>query len=122
MICMKNLRFSSCRRQKLGAKGHRALLEHSPNSPSFSLNKSSIATVVIHTLNREIRSCVKWLLTRGLNGKLFKLSAKNGVTVAYRNRLFTRGSNCKVLTWKSLVFWMGGCFKRLYYDNTGNED
>ena len=49
-------------------------------------------------------------------------AAKNGVTVAYRNQLFTRGSNCKVLTWKSLVFWIAGCFKRLYYGNTGNKN
>ena len=46
-----------------------------------------------------------------------------GSHVAYRNQLFMRGSNCKILTWKSLVFWiLAGCFKRLYYDNTGNKD
>ena len=36
------------------------------NSSSLSLNKSSLATAVVHTSNREIRSCVKWLLTSGL--------------------------------------------------------
>ena len=51
-------------------------------------------------------------------------AAKNGVTVAYRNQLFTRGSNCKVLTCKSLVHvldsWL--LLKRLYYGNTGNKN
>ena len=54
------------------------------NSSSFSLNKSIIATVVVHTLNREIRSCVKWLLMY----KRFKrmenylnCRPKNGATV-----------------------------------------
>ena len=36
------------------------------NSSSFSLHESSLAAVVVHTLNREIRSCLRWLLTRGL--------------------------------------------------------
>ena len=30
------------------------------------------------------------------------------VAVAYRRWLFTRGSNCKALTGKILVFWIGG--------------
>ena len=29
------------------------------------------------------------------------------VTVSYRRWLFTRGSNCKALTGKILVFWIG---------------
>ena len=30
------------------------------------------------------------------------------VAVAYRRGLFNRGSNCKALTGKILVFWIGG--------------
>ena len=30
------------------------------------------------------------------------------VALAYRRWLFTRGSNCKALTGKILVFWIGG--------------
>ena len=38
------------------------------NSSSLSLNKSSLATAVVHTSNREIRSCVKWF--RGMGNYL----------------------------------------------------
>ena len=31
------------------------------------------------------------------------------VAVTYRRWSFTRGSNCKALTGKILVFWIGGC-------------
>ena len=38
----------------------------------------------------------------------FNVHAQNVVAVAYRRWLFTRGSNCKSLTGKVLVFWIGG--------------
>ena len=34
------------------------------------------------------------------------------VAVAYRRWSFTRGSNCKALTKKVLVFWIGGPYRR----------
>ena len=45
----------------------------------------------------EIRECVMRSLTRGLV-----------VGVAYRRWSFTTGSNCKALTGKVLVCWIGG--------------
>ena len=35
MICMKNIRFLVAREQKLGARGHWALLAHSPGPPQY---------------------------------------------------------------------------------------
>ena len=35
--------------------------------------------------------------------------AQKVVVVAYRRWLFTRGSNCKALTGKVLLVWIGGC-------------
>ena len=94
--------------------------------PSFSLNKSSIQCSYSCSTHIEQKDQI---LCQVVAYKRFKrmenylnYQPKMGSQLQYRNRLFTRGSNCKVLTWKSLVFWMGGCFKRLYYDNTGNKD
>ena len=44
------------------------------------------------------------------NGKSLTVArqAQKVVAVAYRSWLFTRGSNCKALTGKTLVFWIGG--------------
>ena len=46
------------------------------------------------------------------NGKSITFQAKKvvavAVAVAYRRWSFTRGSNCKALTGKALVFWIGG--------------
>ena len=39
-----------------------------------------------------------------LSGRLLEV-----VAVADRRWSFTRGSNCKALTVKILVFWIGGC-------------
>ena len=51
--------------------------------------------------------------------KIIKLSAQQVVGVAYRRWSFTRGSNCKDLTGKILVFWIGarlyGMDGRLYF-------
>ena len=40
--------------------------------------------------------------------KSLNFQAQKVVAVAYRRWSFTRGSNCKVLTGKVLVFWIGG--------------
>ena len=40
--------------------------------------------------------------------KIINRQAQKLVAVAYRRWLFTRGSNCKALTGKVLVFWIGG--------------
>ena len=42
------------------------------------------------------------------NKKSFNFRAKKVVAAAYRRWSFTRGSNCKALTEKVLVFWIGG--------------
>ena len=44
--------------------------------------------------------------------KSLNFQAQKVVGVAYRRWSFTRGSNCKALTKKVLVFWISG---RLYY-------
>ena len=41
-------------------------------------------------------------------GKSLNFQAQKVVAVAYRRWSFTRGSNCKALTGKVLVFWLGG--------------
>ena len=54
-------------------------------------------------------------------GKLLNRQPRKVVVVAYRRWSFTRGSNCKALTEKILVFWIwvvaynlrGGCSWRL---------
>ena len=40
--------------------------------------------------------------------KIINLQAQKVVAVAYRRWSFTRGSNCKALTGRVLVFWIGG--------------
>ena len=40
--------------------------------------------------------------------KIVNHQAQKVVAVAYRRWSFTRGSNCKALTGKVLVFWIGG--------------
>ena len=58
----------------------------------------------------EIRECIKWLLTTGQKQwKIINRQAQKVVMVAYRRWSLTRGSNCKALTGKILVFWIGGC-------------
>ena len=42
------------------------------------------------------------------NGKSLNFQAQKVVAVAYGRWSFTRGSNCKALTRKVLVFWTGG--------------
>ena len=42
------------------------------------------------------------------NRKSLNFQAQKVVAVAYRRWSFTRGSNCKALTGKILVFWIGG--------------
>ena len=41
-------------------------------------------------------------------GKSVNFQAQTKVTCAYRRWSFTRDSNCKSLTGKALVFWIGG--------------
>ena len=56
----------------------------------------------------EIRECIKWSLTTGQKQwKIINSQAQKVVAVAYRRWYFTRGSNCKVLTRKIVVFWIG---------------
>ena len=42
------------------------------------------------------------------NGKSLTRRAQKVVAVAYRRWSFTRDSNCKALTGRILVFWIGG--------------
>ena len=50
----------------------------------------------------------QWLLARGYKQwKIINRRAQKVVAVAYRRWSFTRGSNCKALTGKILVFWIG---------------
>ena len=41
--------------------------------------------------------------------ELINHQAQKVVAVAYRRWSFTRGSNCKALTGKVLLVWIGGC-------------
>ena len=43
--------------------------------------------------------------------KIINRQAQKVVAVAYRRWSFTRGSNCKALTGKILVIWIGGRFQ-----------
>ena len=57
----------------------------------------------------EIRECVKWSLTRGQKQwKIINSQAQKMVAVAHRRWSFTKGSNCKALTGKILVFQISG--------------
>ena len=47
------------------------------------------------------------------NGRLLNHQPRNAATVAYRRWSFTRGSNCKALTMRTLVFSIGGCFLKV---------
>ena len=63
----------------------------------------------MHTAKIEIRECIQWSLTTGQKPwKIINRQAQKVVAVAYRRWSFTRGSNCKALTGKVLVFWIGG--------------
>ena len=62
----------------------------------------------MHTAQRDQRMHqVERLKTIQLY-EIIKLYAQKVVAVAYWRWLFTRGSNCKALTGKVLVFWIGG--------------
>ena len=45
--------------------------------------------------------------------KSLTVRPKKVVAVAYRRSSFTRGSSCKALTGKILVFWIGGRLREL---------
>ena len=45
------------------------------------------------------------------NGKSLTRRAQKVVAVAYRRWSFTRDSNCKALTGKILVFWIGVAYE-----------
>ena len=47
------------------------------------------------------------------NGKSLNFQSQKVVVVAYRRWSFTRGSNCKALTGKMLVFWIGGSLREV---------
>ena len=49
---------------------------------------------------RQVVSYKQW--------KIINRQTQKVVAVAYRRWSFTRGSNCKALTGKVLVFWIGG--------------
>ena len=60
------------------------------------------------TCKIEISKCIKRSLTIGKKQwKMNNHQAQKVVTVSYRRCSFTRGSNCKTLTQKILVFWIG---------------
>ena len=62
----------------------------------------------MHTAKIEISEGIKWSLTIGKKQWIMiNCQAQKVVTVAYRRWSFTRGSNCKTLTWKILVVWIG---------------
>ena len=63
----------------------------------------------MHTANLEIRECVKWSLTRVKNnGKSLTIRPKKWSRSLTGGLSSTRGSNCKALIGKILVFWIGG--------------
>ena len=67
-----------------------------------------ILSSIMHTAKIEISEGIKWSLTIGKKQwKIINQQAQKVVTVAYRRWSFTRGSNCKTLTWTILVFWIG---------------
>ena len=68
-------------------------------SSMLSLIKSFsyILSRIVHTANIEIRECVKW----SSNPKKWSRSSTGGARLL-------KGCNCKGLTGKILVFWIGG--------------
>ena len=64
----------------------------------------------MHTVNIEMKEYIKCSLSRELKttGKSLNFQAQKVVKVAYRRWSFTRDSDCKSLTEKVLVFWIGG--------------
>ena len=68
-------------------------------SSMLSLMKSSsyILSRIVHTANIEIRECVKW----SSGPKKWSRSSTGGARLL-------KSCNCKGLTWKILLFWIGG--------------
>ena len=64
--------------------------------------------ILVARVKIDIRECSKWSLTTGQNQwKIINSQAQNVVAVAYRRWSFTRGSKCKALTGKIVVFRIG---------------
>ena len=62
----------------------------------------------MHTANIEIENASSGRLQEVKNnGKSLSFQAQKVVAVAYMRWLLTRGSNCKALTGKILVSWIG---------------
>ena len=78
--------------------------------PCCHLSSLYILSTTVHTVNIEIRECVKWSLTKEVKKNRKSLSFQNQkvVTVAYISWSFTKASNCKALTGNILVFWIDG--------------
>ena len=53
MICMKNLRFSSCLREKVRCQGPPGVLEHSPEIPGTKGKKSWCVGINVWSMGRE---------------------------------------------------------------------
>ena len=45
--------------------------------------------------------------------EIINCQAQKVVAVAYRRSSFARGSSCRALTEKILVFWIGSCLREL---------
>ena len=60
----------------------------------------------MHTAHRDQRNASSGEVTNSI--KSLNFQAQKVVAVAYRRWSFTRVSNCKALTGKVLVFWIGG--------------
>ena len=77
------------------------------NSSSFSPSKSSIATVVVHTLNREIRSLVSsgCLQDRGLKRRGLTAGHGSQVRSQTTDHRSGRRSHTKTLGYWTKLFW-----------------
>ena len=77
------------------------------NSSSFSPSKSSIATVVVHTLNREIRSLVSsgCLQDRGLKRRGLTAGHGSQVRSQVTGHRSGRRSHTKTLGYWTNLFW-----------------
>ena len=60
----------------------------------------------MHTAHRDQRNASSGEVTNSI--KSLNFQAQKVVAVAYRRWSFTRVSNCRALTGKVLVFWIGG--------------
>ena len=66
-----------------------------------------IMSSVVHTANMEIRPFVKWSLKEVKNNENYNAVTSKSGRGRLRGWSFTRDSNYRALTGKSLLFWIG---------------